>query len=62
MNGHDDLLREGEPVEWTCPRCLQKFLTLITQEDLDDGCADGMTLCFTCLKELGWEARHHAEN
>lgn len=51
MSDHDQLLEDGEPVLWTCPRCQIQFLTLITDLDRLDGCQDGVTLCFLCLND-----------
>lgn len=36
---------------WTCPTCHKRYTCKLTQEDLDDGCADGITICPDCFDE-----------
>ena len=36
---------------WTCPRCGHLFLAVFTDEDLEDGCKDGVTMCYACFEK-----------
>jgi|GEM_PF-4303484 hypothetical protein len=34
---------------WICPQCQKEYIAVLTLEDLDDGCANGVTMCFDCF-------------